>query len=74
MQVEVKKAKSIIAERNKDIQKKNTQKEEIISKTNDIKLKIKEHAHEIKKLEDNYVNAQHKVRYFIYIVMLLFIL
>lgn len=60
--MEVKKAKSAIAERNKDIQKKNNKKDELLAKNNDIQLKIKEHSHEIKKLEDSFKNALHRVR------------
>lgn len=59
----MKKAKSTIAERNKDIQKKTNKKEELLSNNNDIELKIKEHSHEIKKLEDNCKNAQHRVKF-----------
>lgn len=59
----MKKAKSAIAERNKDIQKRANKKEELLAKNNDIELKIKEHSHEIKKLEENYKNAQHRVNF-----------
>lgn len=62
MQNQVRKAKNTIAERNKDIQKKHNKKEELLFKNNDIRLKIKEHSHEITKLEDNYNNAQIKVK------------
>lgn len=61
LQAQVKKAKSAIAERNKDIQRKNNKKEEMLAKNNDIQLKIKEHSHELKKLEDSYKNAQLRV-------------
>lgn len=60
----MKKAKSVIAERNKDIQKKNNEKEELLAKNTDIELKIKEHSHEIKKLEDMCKSAQHKVTFY----------
>lgn len=59
----MKKAKSAIAERNKDIQKKNNKKEELLAENNDIELKIKEYSHEIKKLEENYKNSQNRVRF-----------
>lgn len=62
MQNQVKKAKSAIAERNSDIEKKNNKIEELLAKNNDIELKIKEHSHEIKKLEDHYKNAQNRVQ------------
>lgn len=62
----MKKAKAAITERNKDIQKKNNKKEELLAKNNDIQLKIKEHSHELKKLEDSYKNAQQRVIYFIF--------
>lgn len=62
----MKKAKAAITERNKDIQKKNNKKEELLAKNNDIQLKIKEHSHELKKLEDSYKNAQQRVIYCIF--------
>lgn len=63
----MKKAKAAITERNKDIQKKNNKKEELLAKNNDIQLKIKEHSHELKKLEDSYKSAQQRVIYSIFL-------
>lgn len=72
MQTQVKKAKAIISERNKDIQKKENKKEELLAKNTDIELKIKENSHELKKLEDNCKNAQHRVKLF-YLTFYMFV-
>ncbi|XP_074031936.1 structural maintenance of chromosomes 2 [Leptinotarsa decemlineata] len=58
LQDEVKKAKTLIAEKNKNIEKNNRKREELLAKNNEIQLKIKEHNHEIKKLEDNLKNCK----------------
>ncbi|XP_018575857.1 structural maintenance of chromosomes protein 2-like [Anoplophora glabripennis] len=60
LQNEVKKIKYIIAEKNKDIQKKNNEKEELIGKNNELHLQIKEHTNEIKKLQDTFNQAKAK--------------
>ncbi|CAH1162979.1 unnamed protein product [Phaedon cochleariae] len=57
---EVHEAKAVIAERNKDISRKNRKKEELLAQNNELQLKIKEYAHEIKKLEDSLKHAKAK--------------
>lgn len=72
MQAEVKRTKSIITENNRDIQKKNKEKENLLAKNNDLELKIKEHSHEVNKLEENCKNAKNRVSkclFILYIVI-----
>ncbi|KAJ8909553.1 hypothetical protein NQ315_003567 [Exocentrus adspersus] len=60
LQNEIKRTKNIISEKNKEVQKKSLQKEELTAKNNENQIKIKECVHKLKKLEDNYNQAKAK--------------
>ncbi|XP_028132616.1 structural maintenance of chromosomes protein 2 [Diabrotica virgifera virgifera] len=64
LQAEVKQIHAKITENNKDIQKKDKEKEKLLQSNNDIELKIKEWTHELGKLEQNCKIAKEREKEF----------
>lgn len=54
---QVKKEKAAISEKNRDIQHRNTKKEQLTAQINELELEIKKMEHERKKLEDEHKNC-----------------
>ncbi|KAF2885913.1 hypothetical protein ILUMI_20260, partial [Ignelater luminosus] len=60
LQQEYKAEKGIIAEKNKEVQKKIQKKEQLIAQVHEYELEIKKLDHDIKKLKDDFKNSKNK--------------
>ena len=60
LQTEYKQEKAVIAEKNKDVQRKIRRKEELQNLITSCEIKIKENAHKLKKLKDDCKNLNKK--------------
>lgn len=53
--------KALITEKNKEIQGKIRNKEQLLSQNTELELEIKKHSHEIKELTNACKNSKHRV-------------